>query len=461
MQDIFKVPKLNLFENAFEPIPIFVIRDLHEIAHCLTPEQFKFAKSLGNSENNKKTIIVPDKNGKIGGVILHEQTNKRFSIGAKISDLPDGNYKINSTLKRDELFEIVLGFGLSGYRYNRFKKVDLKRAKLCIPSGINVKEIFAFIEAEYFVRDLINTPASELGPSALEGEAKALAKKFNAYFICHKSDDNFERYFPLVHIVGRAGTQNPRVIEFRWGDRRNPRITLVGKGVSFDTGGLNIKTGSSMGIMKKDMGGAANVLGLAYIIMSLNLPVSLRVVIPAVENSISSQSFRPGDIYKSRNGLTVEINNTDAEGRLILADSISYVEEEASELIVCMATLTGAARVALGPDIVPFYTDNEKFSAILSESALPNLDPVWRMPFHKPYEDLIDSQVADLDNSPSGGMAGSILAALFLKRFVLKKDRFVHFDIYGWSPNDKAGGSKGGVMQSVRTTFSLIKSLVN
>ena len=250
----------------------------------------------------------------------------------------------------------------------------------------------------------------------------------------------------MIHAVGRASPRAPRLIDLRWGSE-GPAITLVGKGVCFDTGGLNIKPGSSMGLMKKDMGGAANVLGLARAIMALGLKMRLRVLIPAVENAVSGDAFRPQDILTSRKGLTVEINNTDAEGRLVLADALALADEETPELIVSMATLTGAARVAVGPDLAPFYTDDEPLAAALSLAGTDAADPLWRMPFWEPYEAKIEPGIADLDNAPAGGMAGSITAALFLRRFVTESPRYVHFDIYAWNPAPAPARPKGGVGQ--------------
>jgi len=262
-----------------------------------------------------------------------------------------------------------------------------------------------------------------------------------------------ERNFPLVHTVGRASTSAPRLIEMRWGKKGHKRVTLVGKGVCFDTGGLDIKPASGMALMKKDMGGAANVLGWALMIMDAKLKIDLRVIIPAVENSIAGNAFRPGDVYRSRKGLTVQIDNTDAEGRLVLADALAYADEESPDLLVDMATLTGAARVALGPDMPPFFTDDEDLADAIADASLEVDDPLWRMPLYKGYEKDLKTPIADLTNAPSGGMAGSITAALFLKRFVTQTRRWVHFDIYGWSPTDRPHAPAGGEAQGIRALF--------
>ena len=261
----------------------------------------------------------------------------------------------------------------------------------------------------------------------------------------------------MIHAVGRSSVQEPRLIDMTWGNEKAPKVTLVGKGVCFDTGGLNIKPGLSMGLMKKDMGGAATVLGLALMLLEAQLDIRLRVLIPAVENSISSSAFRPQDILKSRKGLTVEINNTDAEGRLILADAISLADEEAPELLICMATLTGAARIALGSDIAPFYTDDDHLAKKIFDFGEEYFDPTWRMPFWNPYEPMIEPNIADLDNAPRTGFAGSLTAALFLRRFVTTSKNFIHFDIYGWSEGDRNARPKGGVGMASRALYYLIR----
>ena len=294
-----------------------------------------------------------------------------------------------------------------------------------------------------------------MGPPELEQAARNLATEFDATISVITGDALLEQNFPMIHAVGRAADRAPRLIDMAWGDS-GPKITLVGKGVCFDTGGLNLKPGSSMGLMKKDMGGSAAVLGLARMIMATEQPVQLRVLIPAVENSVSATAFRPQDILMSRKGLTVEINNTDAEGRLVLADALALADEGNPDMIISMATLTGAARVAVGPDLAPYYTDDETAAAALEHAARDVSDPVWRMPFHDAYETMIEPRVADLDNAPKGGFAGSITAALFLRRFVSNCPRYMHFDIYGWQPTAAPARSKGGVGQGTR---ALVKAL--
>jgi leucyl aminopeptidase len=306
-------------------------------------------------------------------------------------------------------------------------------------------------------RDLINTPASDMGPPDLEAAARALAETHGAAVEVTSGDDLLAANLPMIHTVGRAANRAPRLIDMRWGDK-GPRLTLVGKGVCFDTGGLNLKPGASMGLMKKDMGGAAAVLGLAHMIMAKGLEIRLRVLIPAVENSVASNAYRPGDILTSRKGLTVEINNTDAEGRLVLADALALADEEKPDQIISMATLTGAARVAVGPDLAPYFSDAPHFVSALETAAATNADPVWRMPFHTPYEPMIEPGIADLDNAPKGGFAGCITAALFLRRFVTDSP-YAHFDIYGWQPSDAPARPKGGAGQGTRALLAALGAI--
>jgi leucyl aminopeptidase len=327
-------------------------------------------------------------------------------------------------------------------------------ARLHCPDTVDADRVAAIAQGETLARDLINTPANDMGPDALESTARTLADHFGATCTIIKGDDLLTQNFPLIHTVGRAADRAPRLIDITWGTA-GPKITLVGKGVCFDTGGLNLKPGASMGLMKKDMGGAANVLGLARMLMASGRQIQLRVLIPAVENAVAGNAFRPGDILTSRKGLTVEINNTDAEGRLVLADALTFAQEDNPALIISMATLTGAARVAVGPDLAPYYCDDGEFVTALEAQAARVWDPIWRMPFHTPYEPMIEPGIADLDNAPKGGFAGSITAALFLRRFV-GTSPYAHFDIYGWNPNDAPARPKGGSGQAIRALFDTL-----
>ena len=410
------------------------------------------------------TLTVPAADGGIGMALIGygtEQSRRRgrFHLGAAARTLPPGVYRLETDLPRDRLEEAALGWLLNAYHFDRYRASRRAAAGLICPPGLDKARIEAIAQAEWLTRDLINTPASDMGPAELEEAARSLARSHQARVDVITGDDLLAANFPMIHAVGRASPRAPRLIDLRWGEA-GPQVTLVGKGVCFDTGGLDIKPASSMGLMKKDMGGAATVLGLAQMIMSMAVPVRLRVLIPAVENAISGAAFRPQDILTSRKGLTVEINNTDAEGRLVLADALTLASEERPDLVVSMATLTGAARVALGPDLSPYFTDDAQIAGALDRAGARVADPVWRLPFHDPYETMIEPGVADLDNAPSGGMAGSITAALFLRRFVEADLRYLHFDIYGWNPSDKPGRPKGGVGMGARALFDALPRIL-
>ncbi|MDP5217559.1 leucyl aminopeptidase family protein [Ruegeria sp. 2205SS24-7] len=387
------------------------------------------------------------------------RARKRFSLAAAAEKLPAGTYRLETEMTGDALAAECFGWLMTGYVFDRYKKKSANSARLVTPDGIDRNRIEALANAEALTRDLINTPAADMGPEQLQAAATALAEEFGARAATIAGDDLLAQNLPMIHTVGRAAEQAPRLIELNWGNT-GPRLTLVGKGVCFDTGGLDLKPASAMALMKKDMGGAANVLGLARMIMALGLPVQLRVLIPAVENAVAGNAFRPGDILTSRKGLTVEVNNTDAEGRLVLADALALADEDAPDLIISMATLTGAARVAVGPDLAPFYTDDEDAARTLSEAAARATDPVWRLPFHTPYESMIEPDMADLDNAPGGGFAGSITAALFLRRFVTAS-RYIHFDIYGWQPAKAPARPKGGAAQGPRALLESLPALLD
>ena len=331
-------------------------------------------------------------------------------------------------------------------------------ARLVAPNGIDARHVETLVAGEMLTRDLINTPAADMGPPDLEQAARNLADQHGASIEVIVGDDLLTQNFPMIHAVGRAADRAPRLIDMHWGSM-GPKLTLVGKGVCFDTGGLNLKPATSIALMKKDMGGAASVLGLAHMIMATGLKLQLRVLIPAVENSVSGNAFRPQDILTSRKGLTVEINNTDAEGRLVLADALALADEGKPDQIISMATLTGAARVAVGPDLAPYFSDDSEFVKSLEHAAETHADPVWRMPFHDPYETMIEPGIADLDNAPKGGFAGCITAALFLRRFV-SDSPYAHFDIYGWQPTDAPGRPKGGVGQATRAIYAALGPLL-
>jgi len=383
----------------------------------------------------------------------------RFHLASIVPSLPAGTYKITSGLTPQAAQHEALGWLLAQYVFDRYATKSAPQAQLVAPEGTDKKMIEIIATGEILTRDLINTPTSDMGPAELETACADLSNRHGAKMKVVTGDALLEQNFPMIHAVGRAAAQAPRLIDIAWGNA-GPKLTLVGKGVCFDTGGLNLKPGASMGLMKKDMGGAATVLGLAHMIMASNMPVQLRVLVPAVENSVSANSFRPQDILTSRLGLTVEINNTDAEGRLVLADALAYGAEARPDLMISMATLTGAARVAVGPDMAPYFTDDDQIASALEKGANTAADPVWRLPFWEPYEADIEPGIADLDNAPKGGFAGAITAALFLRRFAGQDARYTHFDIYGWQPNPAPARPKGGVGQGARALFAALPEIL-
>ncbi len=411
-----------------------------------------------------QAVLVPGSHGRpdmavAGFGTARARARKRYVLAAAAQTLPEGTYDLVSDLDADTLATECFGWLMTGYVFDRYKDGSGAKASLVAPSAVDARRVEAFVQAEVLIRDLVNTPASDMGPEQLQQTAEVLASEFGARCDTVIGKALLEQNFPMIHAVGRASDQAPRLIDMRWG-MTGPKLTLVGKGVCFDTGGLDLKPAAAMALMKKDMGGSANVLGLARMIMALDLPVQLRVLIPAVENSVASNAFRPGDILTSRKGLTVEINNTDAEGRLVLADALALADEDAPDLILSMATLTGAARVAVGPDLAPFYTDDDTAASVLAGAATKAADPVWRMPFHEPYEAMIEPAYADLDNAPGGGFAGSITAALFLRRFVSDAP-YVHFDIYSWQPTAAPGRTKGGFGQGPRALIEALPQMLD
>lgn len=418
-----------------------------------------YADAQGFRPKSGRLLVAPGAGGGICAVILGlgddpDLSATPFLLGKLASDLPDGRYRLANPPPRAEI--AYLGFLLGQYRFSRFKAGETRAVDLEPPESIDAARVATMARAINAGRDLINTPTNALGTAELADAARDLAARHGANFREIVGDDLLAHNFPLIHAVGRAATGAPRLVDFTWGEPDAPKVTLVGKGVVFDTGGLNLKPDNSMLLMRKDMGGAAAALTAADILMSLGARIRLRVVLPIVENSVSGAAFRPGDIYASRKGISVEIGNTDAEGRLILADALALADEEAPDLLVDFATLTGAARVALGPDLPPFFTDDEELAAELISMGGSIADPVWRLPLWKPYLAMLDSKFADINNVGSGGFAGSITAALFLRKFVSHARTYLHFDIFGWVPSGKPGRPEGGEPQAARLVAELL-----
>ncbi len=428
---------------------------LEELKEHLPQHAMDWTRACGFTAKQGTICLVPGSHGQISEVLfgMSEDANP-LECGKLATQLPDGNYHFANMVRDMQL--ALLAIALASYRFSRYKKHTDRKVSFTLSKNVDAVRLKREATAAFLVRDLINTPTNDMGPDQLEKAFCDLAATFKAKVAVIKGNDLLKKNFPMIHAVGRASTDAPRLLDMKWGKSGDPKVTLVGKGVCFDTGGLNIKPGSSMALMKKDMGGAANVLGLAMMIMEAKLPVRLRVLVPAVENSISGNAFRPGDILQSRKGLTVEIGNTDAEGRLVLGDALAYGDEENPDLMIDMATLTGAARVALGPDLPPFYSDDDALAASLAAASLANRDPLWRMPLWEPYDEMLNSKIADTNHITSGGFAGSVTAALFLKKFVAAKTRWIHLDVFGWVPTAKPWASVGGEAQGIRALFDVL-----
>ena len=372
--------------------------------------------------------------------------------------LPAGSYRIDAKMDAAAATSAALGWGLGSYRFERYKtKEGAELPSLVWPSGADRARVRATTEAVNLVRDLINTPAADMGPSHLAAAARRLGRRFEAQVKVTSGDSLLKRNYPTIHAVGRASNDPPRLIDMRWGRADAPRVTLVGKGVCFDSGGLDIKPASGMLRMKKDMGGGAHVLGLAQLIMALKIPVRLRALVPAVENSIAGNAYRPLDVIKTRKGITVEVGNTDAEGRLILCDALAEADAENPSLIVDFTTLTGAARVALGGELPALFANQDELADDLLEAGESVNDPMWRLPLWNPYRRLLDSKVADINNVSEGGMGGAITAALYLQEFVDDATPWAHFDISAWNASERHGRPVGGEAQGLRAVFEMIE----
>ena len=430
------------------------------ISSDLPAEARRFAKANGFSAKPGACLTLPTGEGDVSQVLfgLDGENGKfrdPFRPGQLPGLLPPGVYRFANVETQDARLA-ALAFALGSYRFSRYRKTDALEVRLVPPDGVDVVDLTRIVEATGLARDLINTPSNDMGPEELALAAQQLAHRFGAEFNSVVGDELTQQNFPLIHAVGMASPRAPRLIDFTWGDPAHPRVTLVGKGVCFDTGGLDLKPSSSMLIMKKDMGGAANVLALAQMVMDAKLKLRLRVLIPAVENAVAGNAFRPLDIFASRKGLTVEIGNTDAEGRLVLADALALADEEKPDLLIDLGTLTGAARVALGPDLPPFYTNDEELAGELARCAKSENDPLWRLPLWPPYDSWLDSKVANVNNAASGTFAGSITCALFLQRFVELAKNWLHVDIFAWTPSAKPGRPEGGECQAARAIYKLL-----
>jgi leucyl aminopeptidase len=416
----------------------------------------QWARANGFTGEQGSLVAVPGPEGELDGYFFgmgRAEDGEPLVLGLAAAALKPGTYRLEGDFGDPTL--AALAFALGAYRFDRYKS-QAEAPVLELPKGADGAEVARLSEAAGIARNLINTPANDLGPEHFEAWVRHFARARKMDVSVVTGDALIDENFPMIHAVGRASAEPPRLIDLSWGQASHPRLTLVGKGVTFDTGGLNIKPGNSMALMKKDMGGAANVLGLAHAIIDARLKVRLRVLLPIVENAISGTAFRPGDVLQSRKGLTVEIGNTDAEGRLILADALALADEEKPDLIIDMATLTGAARVALGPELPPLYARDAGLAQKIVDAGLAVDDPVWPMPLWKGYDRMLASKIADVNHITSAPFAGSVTAALFLQRFVEPETDWVHLDIFGWAPEARPGRPFGGTDQSIRALYAVL-----
>jgi leucyl aminopeptidase len=439
-----------------DALPVTFVEEGALAAAGLSPATLAWAEANGFSGQRGRLLAIPGEAGAINGYLFGagKPAGPSLVAGLAATALPAGAYSLAGSYGDPTL--AAVGFRLGAYRFERYRK-GKPAPTLILPEAADAAEVDRLVTGAILARDLINTPSNDLGPDAFEQAIRQFAADNGLSINVTSGDDLLATNFPMIHAVGRASAEAPRLVDMVWGDPAHPKVTLVGKGVTFDTGGLDIKPSSGMLLMKKDMGGAANVLGLAHAIVSAGLKVRLRVLIPIVENAISGNAFRPGDVLQSRKGITVEIGNTDAEGRLILADALTLADEEAPELLLDMATLTGAARAALGPELPPLYATDDDLARDLMAAGLSTDDPLWHMPLWSPYEAMLSSKIADINNAGSGGFAGSVTAALFLRKFVEQAKSWVHLDIYGWAPEARAGRSHGGTDQGIRAVYTLLK----
>lgn len=457
------MPSIFETDPAAPAIPITFVSSScwASISATLPAPARQFAAASDFSARPGAFLALPSSDGQIAHILFGLEADEApapdpFRAGKLPGLLPPGTYRFANAPR--DLKMATLAFALGSYKFNRYRKSGNGKpgVRLVLPDGLDHADIARITEAVTLARNLINTPSNDMGPEQLAQAAEQLAERFGATFKCIIGGDLVTQNFPLIHAVGMASTRAPRLIDFSWGDPDHPKVTLVGKGVCFDTGGLDLKPASGMLIMKKDMGGAANVLALALMVMDAKLKVRLRVLIPAVENAVAGNAFRPMDIFPSRKGPTVEIGNTDAEGRLVLADALAYADEDKPDLLIDLGTLTGAARVALGPDLPPYYTNDETLAQDVARFARSQNDPLWRLPLWAPYDSWLDSKTADINNAPSGGFAGSITCALFLQRFVEAAKSWLHIDIYGWTPSARPARPEGGECQAARALYALL-----
>jgi leucyl aminopeptidase len=452
-------------QNAGIPLWLATDGSYVDLLQSLPTSQAAWARAQGFAAERHRLQLLPDAGGALAGAILglgpaRSPDEATLWDAAPLSErLPAGSWRLATALSAHAATQFALGWLLGSYRLTRYRSTPGKPAianALAEPAGADVRYAHAAAQAMGWTRDLINAPANQLGPEELAAAALELAAEHRGEALVH-SGEALTRDYPLIAAVGAASARAPRLIDCRWRRAGAPRVTLVGKGVCFDSGGLDLKPSAAMLLMKKDMGGAACALGLARLLLELEAPIELRLLIPAVENSVGSRAYRPGDVWPSRKGLTVEIGNTDAEGRLVLADALTDADAERPDLLIDLATLTGAARTALGPDLPAAFSLDDALAGELAQIGRAHADPVWPMPLWMGYDDELASRVADLNNVSASPFAGAIMAALFLKRFVTSTTNWLHVDLYAWNPKERPGRPPGAEAQCVRALYQLIR----
>jgi len=453
----------RLSPPAAQALPIHLLQD-SQLAGWLAdaPEHTRrWLQAQGFKAERGRCVAIPAESGATAAIVAGLGTGQGslLWLAAGLAErLPEGDYQLARPLTAEQGSAFTLGWLLGGYRYERYRRTakQASLARLSPPAGTDLAYVLAAAGAELWARDLINTPANDMGPDELQAAAAQLCQHHGGQLTV-TSGPQLTADFPLIAAVGRASPRAPRLLDLLFANPGAARVTLVGKGVCFDTGGLDIKPAAGMQLMKKDMGGAACVLALARLLRTMSVPIELRVLIAAVDNSISGDAFRPGDVLRSRQGLSVEIGNTDAEGRLVLADALTLAAEQPSDLLIDLATLTGAARVALGSELPAVYSGDPALAQAAQVSGLQHDDPLWALPLWRNYEEDISSRIADLNNAGTSGLAGSITAALFLSRFVPDPSRWLHIDLYAWNPRERAGRPVGGEAQAVRALYALLR----
>jgi len=419
--------------------------------------QLAWVKESGFRASAGQICALPDASGGVGRWLFGmEREGWLYQLAALPAALPEGTYKLEGNWNREQRVQACLGWGLAAYRFERYKANGKPRPVLLLAEDLE-REVRTLYEAQALVRDLVNTPTEHMGPAELADAVARQADEFGAHSSAVTGEELLTRNFPAIHAVGRASSRPPRLLELTWGEANRPLLSLVGKGVCFDTGGLDLKNASGMALMKKDMGGAAHVLALARLVMACRLPVRLQVLIPAVENSVAGNAYRPGDVIATRKGLSVEIGNTDAEGRVVLSDALAYACEHNPDLVVDFATLTGAARIALGADLPPVFSNRADVARSIQQAGDEAEDPLWTMPLYQPYRKQIESPLADLNNSSKSSYGGCITAALFLESFVNPDTPWVHIDTFAWNEANRSGRPMGGEALGLRAVFRFLQ----